>query len=48
MLTKIDKKILNKYYDRRTVAQNQEEEKRAEQKADADGNANAGKLISTK
>jgi len=47
MLSKIDSKILDKYYNRR--AQNEpNEEAKVDNRADADGNANNGKLISTK
>ena len=46
MLTKIDKKILAKYYDRRARNDaNQEEEKQGEAAQQQDGNP---KLISTK
>lgn len=47
MLSKIDDKILDKYYDRRSRNDEIEEEKK-EQRADGNGNANNGKLISTK
>jgi len=45
MLTKIDKKILAKYFDRR--ARQEEEEKQPEQ-PNVDRDPNAPKLISTK
>ena len=50
MLTKIDKKILAKYYDRRARAEaNQEEEKVAEPaNGAAQQNAGGQKLITTK
>ena len=49
MLTKIDKKILNKYFDRR--AQRDEPAEEQKEHVDADGNANntgGPKLITTK
>ena len=48
MLTKIDKKILAKYYDRRGRNEDIEEEKKDNLRPDGNGNANNGKLINTK